>query len=104
LARSARRFIGAAVLVVGATHAQSSDELTALVNAYRDAPQLCEGTRMPRAGVLTPSEVLMRVRVPSGTGLAQGLDDAGYQASTSRLIWISGLTHADAVMAMLAQS
>ena len=104
LARTARCLIGAALLAAGTAHGQGSDELTALVNAYRDAPQRCEGMRMPPAGVLAPSEALTRVRVPPGTGLSQGLDDAGYQAATSRLIWVSGLARADAVMAMLAQS
>jgi len=104
LGTPARCFLLAALMISGGAQAQGSDELTALVNAYRNAPQRCDGARLPRAGTLAPSDALARVRVEPGAGLAQGLADAGYQASASQLIWVAGATQADAVMAKLKQS
>ena len=91
----------AASLLAGPAQAQGEDRLANLVNDYRAAPHACEGEQMAVAGSLTPSAALARVQLSAGADLQEALRSAGYQASRSRAISISGPPRADAVMALL---
>lgn len=93
----------AAALIATASLAEGDAELVDSINAYRDAPRRCEGRSLPRADALAPSAPLARVEVPRGGDLGTALDHAGYQAATSRLIWIAGASDARDVMTLLQQ-
>ncbi len=101
--RTCAALVLAGACAVAHTQAGGEAQLTALINAYRDAPQSCEGRAMPRAEPLASSAALARVELERGGTLGDALAAVGYQAATSRLLWISGAADASAAMAVLTQ-
>jgi uncharacterized protein YkwD len=90
-------------LLAGAVHAQGENELIDLINDYRSAAQSCNGTRMPSAGVLAPSQLLAQVRPASGADHGLALRQAGYHASRAGQIAVAGAAHAQAAMALISE-
>lgn len=82
-------------------HAQQGDGLVDLINAFRAAPQRCDGRRLGPAPPLAPQRVLSNVHIASGTFLENELKRAGYAAAKASAISLSGATQASSVMAML---
>ena len=81
-------------------HAEADARATLvdLVNAYRAAPQDCEGRRMASVAPLTPHPALARVQVGVGTFLELALERAGYPVERADAISISGPRDAQAAM------
>ena len=107
LVRWARQITWAAALIADAAFAQGNGELVGLINAYRNAPQTCEGRRTAAASPLAPAPVLSRVQVASGGQLQDALKEQGYQAAQFHMISVSGpasaSASASAVMKLLTQ-
>jgi uncharacterized protein YkwD len=95
------------ILLAGLTteapaQAHDAHELVALVNAYRAAPQTCEGKRIGPLEPLTASPVLSRVRFGAGDPLQAALELAGYGAAHAQGIVLSGPRDPGAAMALAA--
>lgn len=86
------------LLGASATHAHETDELVALINAYRAAPQTCDGARTTPAPPLVPNAALAGVRVDPGRRLLDALKARGYPASSTQYITVSGPVAAADVM------
>lgn len=91
-----------ATLTTPATSSQEND-LLALINGYRSAPQDCGGKQMPVVGPLSPDPALARVKPGPDGSLQHALKDAGYLASRAQLISLSGPSDASGAMQWLAQ-
>lgn len=85
-------------LLAGPVAAQETGELASLINAYRGAPQVCEGRRTVPAGPLAANDVLTQVRFVAGGNLQDALKERGYQAARAQSINVSGPKHASAVI------
>lgn len=83
--------------------AQERATLVELVNAYRAAPQGCDGRRARPMAALAPQRALSSVQVGPGIFLDQALERAGYPVARAEAIYMSGSQDAHAVMATLAQ-
>jgi len=81
--------------------ADSGDALVRLVNAYRSAPQVCQGRQMAPAAPLARHPALARVRLEPGTFLQHALQKAGYATDHAQVIEVSGPPDARAVMTTL---
>lgn len=81
-----------------------SEQLTRLINNYREMGQGCDGQPSPAAGPLAPDRRLAGQRANSSEQLQQALQQAGYQAAAVQLIRVTGPTSAEAAMVMLRQS
>ena len=79
-------------------HADARATLVELVNAYRAAPQDCEGRRTASLAPLAPHPALARVQVSAGTFLDLALERAGYAAERADAISVSGPGDAQAAM------
>ena len=90
-------------LLPGRVAAQESAELIKLINAYRAAPQTCEGKRTDAAGPLATNPVLAGARIPASGRLLDALKARGYVAASAQAIDVSGPTNAGAVMKFIAQ-
>jgi uncharacterized protein YkwD len=90
------------LLCAAATSAQGTDELVALINAYRAAPQTCDGARTTPAPALVPNAALAGVRVDPGRRLLDALKSRGYPASSAHFITVSGPAAAADVMRFIA--
>jgi uncharacterized protein YkwD len=78
--------------------ASDTDDLVALINAFRAAPQTCDGARTVPAPPLVPNVQLAEVRVDTGTRLLDALKARGYLASSTQYIHVSGPTEASQAM------
>ncbi|MGX4642736.1 CAP domain-containing protein [Massilia sp. SYSU DXS3249] len=91
-----------AILLPGAAHAQEDARLVALINDYRAAPASCEG-RQARAPALRRHAALARVRIGPGTIPESALEQAGYYAVQSDIIFVGGAPDAAAAMDVIRQ-
>jgi len=82
--------------------AQERAALVELVNAYRAAPQGCDGRRARPLAPLAPQRALSSVQVGPGIFLDQALERAGYPVARAEVISVSGSQDARAVMETLA--
>lgn len=89
---------------VGSAWGDDSEQLTRLINNYREMGQGCDGQPSPAAGPLAPDRRLAGQRANSSEQLQQALQQAGYQAAAVQLIRVTGPTSAEAAMVMLRQS
>lgn len=83
--------------------AQERAPLFELVNAYRAAPQGCDGRQARPLAPLAPQRALSSVQVGPGIFLDQALERAGYPVARAEAIYISGALDARGVMDILAQ-
>lgn len=90
LGSALRRALCAAALIAGPAFAQERSELVDLINAYRTAPQTCDGRRAPAAGPLAPDAALASVRIGSGGDVRSALKARGYLAARALAIRVSG--------------
>jgi uncharacterized protein YkwD len=91
-----------ALLHPGQAAAQPAEELAKLINAYRTAPQTCEGKPMAPAGPLAPAAPLSRVSATSGDQLQQALREAGYLPAQVQAISVSGPASARVAFSYIA--
>jgi uncharacterized protein YkwD len=84
--------------------AQDADELAGLINAYRSAPQVCEGKRTTFAPALAPDAHLKNVQAQSGRRLQDALKARGYPAARAFSITVSGPRDAGAVMDLIKRT
>lgn len=82
-------------------HAKGNDQLVNLINAYRAAPQMCDGRQPQPMAPLAAHPALSRVKIAAGTFLDLAIEQAGYQAAKAEAIYISGPPDAPAVMASI---
>jgi uncharacterized protein YkwD len=78
--------------------AQSTSELTDLINAYRTVSQNCEGARTVAAGPLAPNATLASGKFTEGGRLLDLLKARGYQAAATHVIVVTGPPSAAMVM------
>jgi uncharacterized protein YkwD len=81
--------------------AQGGAELARLINAYRSAPQDCQGRVAGPVAQLAPEPALTRVRIVTGTFLEQKLEDIGYPVERAQAISVSGPPDAHAALAAI---
>jgi uncharacterized protein YkwD len=93
----------AAALMAAPAWAQDARELVGLINAYRTAPQECEGKRSAATGPLAPDAHLEGVRTESGARLQEALKARGYPAAHAHSMTLSGPTSASAAMNLMKQ-
>jgi len=84
-------------------HAHSHD-LVSLINAYRAAPQLCDGERTAPMPALDTPSAMARVRIGAGTFLELALEQAGYPVEHAEAVYLSNVADAPAAMALLRQN
>ncbi len=92
-----------AMLGAASASASDSDELISLINAYREAPQACDGKQIEAAGPLVPDDRLARVQLAPGVQLQVALQQVGYQSATVRVITLSGAGNVNAVIQAIKQ-
>jgi hypothetical protein len=101
--RTVRRLAGpllAACLPPGAAAQPAADELAALINGYRTAPQSCRGEpTLPAGSPLAPVPALSGVDAKSADQLQHALKQAGYLAARVQSISVSGPRDARSAMA-----
>jgi uncharacterized protein YkwD len=83
--------------------AQDADELVGLINAYRGAPQECEGKRTVPAPALAPDAQLKNVQAQSGRRLQDTLKARGYPAARAFSMTVSGPRDASEAMNLMKQ-
>jgi len=93
----------AAALMAATAWAQDARELVGLINAYRTAPQECEGKRSAATGPLAPDSHLEGVRTESGARLQNALKARGYAAAHAHSMTLSGPGSASAAMNLMKQ-
>ena len=94
----------ATLFAAGAAAAQPDGErLTALVNAYRAAPGVCQGAEAQPAPPLTSQPALAAVRLAPGVILSAALERAGYANTKADAISISGANTPQDAMAAIRQ-
>jgi uncharacterized protein YkwD len=77
--------------------------LPTLINAYRAAPQTCNGTRVGPLAPLDAPPALSRVRIGPGTFLDLALERAGYPSEYAEAIYLSGPADTASAMALLQE-
>lgn len=92
---------GCAILAAPFASASDNNRLVELINAYRQAPQQCDGKQLQPVQPLAPDPMLARVKVEQGKQLQHTLKEAGYQAARAQAIAVSGPTTPNAVMKMI---
>lgn len=97
----------AALAAIAATAAAApqtdADQLTALINAYRAAPGLCQGAQQEAVAPLTPQPLLAAARLGPGIILSATLEDAGYPNSNADAISVSRARTPQEAMAAMRQ-
>lgn len=93
----------AAALSAGTSAAEGADQLVGLINAYRSAPQDCEGRRSAPAGPLAPDAQLKDVKTGPGRSLQDALKARGYPAARAYSLTLSGPRDASAAMDLMKQ-
>jgi hypothetical protein len=84
-------WVCAAALIGPAVMAQPAGELVSLINAYRSAPQDCEGKASAVAGPLAPDSRLAGVKIEAGNPLQDALKARGHPWRKCRLSRCGGL-------------
>jgi uncharacterized protein YkwD len=99
-----RCVLGCAVLFAAVpAQGRNRDELVDLINAYRAAPETCEGRQASPVAPLVPHPALATVQVATGTFLEQALERAGYPVAHAEAIYIADAADARAVMAAIGR-
>ena len=101
--------VAATLLAQPAAHAQptpagASDPLATLVNAYRAAPGICDGSPAAPAPALVPQAALAQLRIGAGTFIESALERAGYAAEQAQAVYVTGPEDAQSAMTVLAQN
>jgi uncharacterized protein YkwD len=78
-----------------------AQELVALINAYRGAPQYCAGKTHAPVGPLAPDPQLAAIPLARDADLLGLLKKAGYRAARAQAIVVSGPRNAPAAMTLL---
>lgn len=94
--------IAAGLLCATVAAAQDAGALVELINDHRASPPPCAGTRAAMAGPLTPAAALSNASAAGGR-LQDALPAAGYAASRSFAITLSGPQDAASAMRLLAE-
>ena len=94
---------GAAAQCSAAAAAQDGRALLGLINDYRASAQRCGGQEVAAAGPLAPDTTLADAPLVAGSALHEALRAAGYAASRSAAITLTGPRDAAAAMQLLAQ-
>jgi len=81
--------------------AQDADNLAAMINAYRAAPDTCEGRPARPQAPLTPQPALSAIRIGPGTIIEAALERAGYPVEQAYALFVSGPDNAGEAMAAL---
>lgn len=93
------------LLVANVASAQSDgDQLTALINAYRATPGICQDAPTQPVAELKSQATLATVRVKPGTILSAALENAGYANSKADAISVSGATTLQAAFAIIRKA
>lgn len=90
-----------ALLASEPAQAQGQRELVTLINAYRAAPQPCNGRRAAPVPPLAPQRALSGVRVAHGALLDHVLEQNGFRVARAEAIHVSGAEDAGSVMALI---
>jgi uncharacterized protein YkwD len=102
LSRLGRLLLLSAGLFAGAAaNASESSRLVTLINAYRTAPQTCDGRRVRPLGPLAMDERLALGPVTSRTHLLNALRNAGYPLDAVQTLSVSAPANPAVVMAAL---
>lgn len=92
---------GAAVAAPTTDANADAEQLTALINAFRAAPGICQGEPAQSMRPLMQQPVLAALRIKPGTILSSALERAGYGDSKSEAIGISGVATSREAMAAI---
>jgi len=90
-----------ALFAAAPVHATGTDELVALINAWRSAPGTCQGHRVAPLPPLKPAPALGQMGISNSGALKDALEDAGFRPRHSEAIGISGVNDARGVVDML---
>lgn len=90
-------------LIAGQASADDGTDLLDLINAYRQAPEPCEGKQVLPIGPLAPNARLATAKVSSSAQLQSALQQAGYQPAAVQVMSVSGPANVNAAMAGLKQ-
>jgi len=82
----------------GGAHAQEDTRLLAAINAWRAAPDSCQGRQPPPAPALKPQAALARMRLGPGNFPESVLEQLGYYADRAEVIHVGGAPDAEAAM------
>lgn len=74
----------------GGAHAQDGTRLVAAINAWRAAPDACQGRQLPPAPALRPQAALARLRLGPGSIPESALEQVGYYADRAEVIHVGG--------------
>lgn len=93
------------LLVSSAAAAQSdADRLTAMVNAYRATPGLCQDEPAQSVAELKPQAALAEVHIKPGTILSAALENAGYANTKADAISINGAGTLQAAFSLIRKT
>jgi uncharacterized protein YkwD len=98
--------LSAALFAAGAAHAapeSDADRLTAMINAYRAAPGLCQGAPAEAVAPLAPQGALAAVRITPGMILSAALESAGFAHTQADAISVSGASDLTSAMVAVRQ-
>jgi len=106
LKRLSSRCLSAALLAcalpwAGAAPVQNDARLIGAINAYRAAPDSCQGQLSAPAPALTAQAALARVRLGPGTFPEWALEQTGYPTDKAEVIHIGGAPDNEAVLELL---
>ncbi len=93
-----------ALCTTAATAQQQTDELLGLINDRRASAQQCAGKPVAMAGALSVDDALANAPPVAGRELRQALRSAGYSASRSLTITLTGPRDAASAMRVLAKN
>ncbi|MFZ3205792.1 MAG: hypothetical protein WA161_18185, partial [Pseudomonas sp.] len=92
-----------ALLSGASASASDSQQLIALINQYREAPQTCAGKPTEVAGPLLPDERLARAQMAPSVQLQDALQRVDYQPATVKVLTLSGPGSVDAAFEAFKQ-
>jgi uncharacterized protein YkwD len=102
--RLASLTLATVTLLAGASaSASDSQQLIALINQYREAPQTCAGKPTEVAGPLVPDERLARAQLAPSVQLQDALQQVDYQPATVKVLTLSGPGSVDAAFEAFKQ-
>lgn len=102
--RLASLTLATVTLLAGASaSASDSQQLIALINQYREAPQTCAGKPAEVAGPLVPDERLARAQLAPSVQLQDALQQVDYQPATVKVLTLSGPGSVDAAFEAFKQ-
>ncbi len=84
--------------------AGETEQLVAMVNAWRAAPATCQGRQRPAVPALAPQRLLSQFALRPGTILLAVLDQAGYDAEVADAVNVEGPADARAAFDALRET